>query len=174
MQSVFISGTAMNAFKLPIICGLHKLTMYLHSYFLTGRFVFLLLLLSEFVFLLAVFDQFVHSGLSLYILPYSCSLFFERFALYEEFSSRSQTWFTKGRRSKQSSRRIKILHKAFSNLWGNWRDIFIGLLFFFSSSWTSTLTSSEVILVIFPSDLSVLDRWTDNNGVKREMRNYRR
>lgn len=133
-QPILVIGTPMSALKSDVICGLHKLTMCLHSYFLPERLLFLLLLLPGFVFLLAVFDPFGHSGLSLYLLPYSCTLFFERFALYEKFRSRSQTWFTKGRRNKQPTRRIKRLHKAFSNLWTNWRDVFIGLSFFFSFS----------------------------------------
>lgn len=160
MQPILIIGTAMNALKSAIICGLHKLTMCLHSYFPPERlfFLLLLLLLSGFVFLLAVFDQFVHSGLSLYILPYSCSLFFERFALYKEFSSRSQTWFTKGRRNKQPTRRIKRLHKAFSNLWTNWRDVFIGLSSFplpDPASSPHLRSGTFNILVIFPSDIVI-------------------
>lgn len=144
LQPILIIGAAMNALKSAINCSLRKLTMCFHNYFPPKRLFFLLLLLCGFGFLLAAFDQFVHSVLSLYILPYSCSLFFERFTLYEEFNSRSQTGFTKGKRNKQWTRKIKRLHKLFSNLWTKWRGVFTGLSFFFSSSWPSILTSSEV------------------------------
>lgn len=140
MKPLLNTGTATSALKWSIVCGLHKLLMFFirlfvcftaisyqkdfHFYYYYFQICFLLL---------SAFAQFLHSGISLCILPYSCSLFFERFALCEEFSS-SQTWFIKARRNKQPTRRIKGFHKLLSNIWANWRGVFVGSSFFFSSS----------------------------------------
>lgn len=143
MKPFLNTRAATGALKQPIICDLHKLLIFLllficlffHSYLSPERLPFLLLLFYYYFqtcfLLLSAFAQFLHSGISLCILPYNCSLFFERFALCE-FSS-SQTWLIKGKRNKQPTR-IKGFHKLLSNIWANWRGIFIGSSFFFSSS----------------------------------------